>query len=232
MGFSGSTVQAEATAEWGYPRKVGLTLPLIISDCEWQATDPEDPNYPRDARTLYLNEAEGPPPDTGPKGPATFLFHDGNSPRLCEHHTSGFELPSGFGWLVADSGPCKINPGLGDILEADPGSSPSNSCTPELVYEELFPSPDVYPNNVVHLPYFDNFEGTGSGGQYHVLTLGAFYVTGYNFGGAYKASRPGYPIPCGGDERCFSAYFLDGAITYDGDLGGPDRGTILIKLTN
>jgi hypothetical protein len=37
--------------------------------------------------------------------------------------------------------------------------------------------------------------------------------------------------PCGGDERCFSGYPTSMEI-YDGDLGGTDRGVLLIKLTN
>ncbi len=34
IGFNGTTVNAKATAVWGYPSGL-TTLPLIISDCEW-----------------------------------------------------------------------------------------------------------------------------------------------------------------------------------------------------
>jgi hypothetical protein len=204
LGWNGTTVHGSAAAAWGYP--AGLhTLPLIISDCEWN-----DPTRP-------LLQTE--PPFVG--DPWIFTFHDGHHGRTCGHGPSGFDLPGGFGWLDTFAGLCAADTEEGGWIGADPGSSPANGCTPELIRAQIL-------DQVVYLPYYDDLTGTGNNDEYRVSAFGAFWVTGYNFGGGYK--EPPGNVPCGGAERCLAGYFVE-ATAYDGDLGGTDRGLVLVKLT-
>jgi len=205
IGFNGTEVQAAATAEWGYPLSL-KTFPLIISDCEWN--DPSNP----------LQEG---PPFGG--SPAVFYIHDGGSEATCPHGPSGWDLPGGFGWLSADDGPCQAFVKKGLWVPTDPGASPSNGCTAKLIKDAIF-------HKVVMLPYYEDLTGTGNSIEYKVAGLGAFYVTGYYFGGQFKEPSGG-PYPCSGDERCISGYHTYETI-YDGELGGEDRGVTLVKLTN
>lgn len=214
LGFNGSTVWARASAVWGYP--LGLsTLPLIISDCEWG---------------WYSSTVQSGPPFTG--SPVTFLFHDShpNPTPDCPVGPAGHDadgdgrLPGGFGWLDTD-GDCTAETAIGSWISEDPGSSPSTGCSPAL-FEAL-----VLGQGPVWIPYFSDVNGLGgANGQYEVAGFGALWVTGYNFGGQYKAARSGYSIPCSGSERCIAG-FLTTSTAYDGELGGEFRGVVIVKMT-
>ncbi len=71
--------------------------------------------------------------------------------------------------------------------------------------------------------------GLGANGEYHIAGVGAFFVTGYNFGGQSKTPSAA-SAPCSGDDRCMSGFFTTD-IDYTGTLGGVNRGLIIVKLT-
>lgn len=197
VGWSGSTVFAAAAAEWGYPASMRGVLPLIISECEFPLGTPV------------------------PTPPRILTFHDGNNTEDCNavagQDTDGDDrLSGGFGWLDTVSG-CVTDLSVGSWVGTDPGASPSKGCSPSDVSALL--------GNPTPLPIFDDITGVGNNGQYHVSGFGLFVVTGYNFGGQFKANPP-----CSGDVRCVSGYFVPGVV-HDGDLGGPDRGIAIVKLT-
>ncbi|MDX1691880.1 MAG: pilus assembly protein TadG-related protein [Acidimicrobiia bacterium] len=200
VGWEGVTVRAEATARWGFPSSLRSTIPLIISDCEFPANEP----LPTAERVIY--------------------FHDGNSTEPC-NATAGMDsdgdgkLAGGFGWLVTD-GVCAVDLAIGAWESDDPGASPSNGCTPDLIWDLL--------GEPVPLPFFDDLTGVGANGRYHVGGFGYFHITGFNFGSHYKAPSAA-TAPCSGDERCVSGYFTTGVI-YEGELGGPDHGLRLVEL--
>lgn len=224
LGFNGSTVWARATAVWGYPRGL-TTLPLIISDCEWD----------KFGGTLYVD----PPPSGFDPGPTTILFHDGNSTEDCNAEAGqdadgDGKLPGGFGWLDTDGG-CEATIQEDDWISGDPGSSPSTGCSAS-VFES------IALGQTVLIPYFDDVLacsgsepqctelGLESGKKwYHVAGFGALYVTGYNFAGLYKETMTG-SLPCSGDERCIAGYFTTASAT-EGELGGEFRGVVIVKLT-
>ncbi|WKZ82601.1 MAG: Tad domain-containing protein [Acidimicrobiia bacterium] len=162
VGFDGTTVHAQATAEWGHPRRLRATLPLIISECEFPT--------------------EGPLPTP----PVVLYFHDGNNAEPCNAHAGqdadgdGF-LPGGFGWLDTPGG-CEVQLTSGTWSFADPGSSPANGCTPAYLASLL--------SDPVPLPFFDDILGQGSGGEYRIAGFGMFQITGYNFGGQFKVDPP------------------------------------------
>lgn len=208
LGVGGTTVRAGASAAWGSPGSLA-TLPLIISDCEWVK--------------IAGTEQEG-PPFSG--DPVVFLFHDGNTTEDCNAQAGqdwdgDDRLAGGFGWL-ATSGDCEAHTTVGYWVDEDPGASPSNGCSASELEALVL-------NQVVLVPFFNDVRGLGANGEYLVAGFVAFYVTGYNFGGQYKEPSA-KDAPCSGDERCLAGYVTTES-AYDGTLGGPDRGIVLIKLT-
>jgi hypothetical protein len=207
LGFNSTRVEAEATAIWGYPRGGGA-LPLIISDCEY---------------FKYVDPVEGPNEDLV----VTLFFHQGveidgcNAQAGLDFDEDGL-LAGGFGWL--NSSGCEAYVAIGAWTGADPGSSPSTGCRPDELRNLLL-------DQTVTLPYFkdtDGIEGLGATGRYLVDGLGAFHVTGYNFGGLFKESISG-GIPCFGDARCIRGFFSTKVID-DGSTGGPNRGVAIVRL--
>ena len=205
FGYDGLTVHAEATAIWGYPTGA-QALPLIISQCEYERwVDPED----------------GPDEDLT----VTIYFHDGNSTEDCNaqagQDTDGDGILSGgFGWLTTD-GNCSAIVEDEDWVGEDPGASPSSGCSADDLRALIL-------DKTVLIPYFDDTQGLGANGEYHIAGVGAFHITGYNFGGQYKEPSTSL-APCSGDERCISGYFTT-AVTDEGELGGQDFGVVVVRL--
>jgi hypothetical protein len=195
VGFDGATVHAKAIAQWGNPASL-IGLPLIISMCE------------------FPGAAQLPSPEQ------ILFFHDGNNAEQCNAQAGqdadgdGF-LAGGFGWLTGD-GDCDAFMEWGGWHSADPGSSPTIGCDPAVLADVVGQS--------VPLPIFDDLIGVGSGGDYHLAGFAMFHITGFNFGGQFRANPP-----CSGDERCMSGYFTTGVV-YDGEPGGPDHGIRIVKL--
>jgi Flp pilus assembly protein TadG len=203
LGIDSTTVTADATAIWGYP-SLAAAFPLIISECEW----------PGVAASTEANQI-------------TILFHSGgqNDPDDCAAQAGQDEdgdgrLPGGFGWLETD-GNCIGELQDGDRVAEDPGASASTGCSAQELYDLMF-------EKTVPVPYFDDVMGLGNNGSYHVKGVGAFHVTGYNFGGQYKTPDAA-SAPCSGDDRCLRGYF-DPDVVFEGPLGGTYRGLIVVKL--
>lgn len=197
IGWDGATIHAAATALWGYPSTMRNILPLIISRCELD-------------KAVFDN-------------PTILYFHDGNNAEEC-NAVAGMDtdgdgkLSGGFGWLVANGGNCTTTTlAISDWISADPGSSPSNGCSP--------PDLSGLIGEKTPLPVFNDIDGVGAGGQYHIDSFVLFTITGYNFGGQYKVNPP-----CSGDERCVSGFFTTGVV-HDGEPGGPNNGIVIVKLT-
>ncbi len=203
LGIDSTTVTASASAAWGYPT-AAATLPLIISDCEWlKWTDDENP----------------------PGTVVTLFFHDGNTTDDCAAQAGSDadadgRLPGGFGWLDTD-GDCVAEVIEDTLVVEDPGASPSSGCSAEEVYNTFY-------QETIFVPFFDDVFGLGANGTYVIAGFGAFRVTGYNFGGQYKAPDSA-TAPCSGDLRCVQGYFTTGVV-YEGPLGGQNRGLVVVKL--
>jgi hypothetical protein len=203
VGIDSTTVHAEAKAVWGYPTGASA-LPLIFSDCEW---------FKR------LDPGTGLP---DPTEVATIFFHDGNNTEDCNAQAGqdadlDGRLPGGFGWLDTD-GSCAALIYDGDWVEDDPGASPSSGCSPAEMRDLILN------NEAILIPFFDDVEGLGANGRYHIAGVGAFHPTGYHFGGQYSENPP-----CFGDERCISGYF-EAKLLEVGDLGGENRGVVIVRL--
>jgi Flp pilus assembly protein TadG len=218
LGFNGTTVNASAGAAWGFP--AGLeTFPLIISECEWE----RETNY---GANLH-SDSVLPPPGT----PTLLKFHTGNAgtahddcaAQAGQDADGDGRMPGGFGWLDTGGGDCLADTDEGLWVDSDPGSSPSNGCSASEVKDTIL-------NKIVFIPWFDDLQGNGANGEFHVAGFGALYVTGYNFGGQFKEPQGG--VPCSGQIRCLEGYFLETTLTHGDDLGGTDHGVIVVKFTD
>ena len=222
IGFNGATVRAQASAAWGAPSSMA-TLPIIISECEWL-------KYGGDP-TTWPDHPDGFPPQAAswPSEPIVFTFHDGQATEDCNaqagHDADGDgRLPGGFGWIDTGGSDCEADTHDDDIVDEDPGSSPSNGCDPDFMTGLV--------GTVVFVPWFVDINGLGgANGEYQVGGYSPFYVTGMNFAGQYKErSLFDGDYPCQGDDRCIEGYFVTATAT-DGDLGGEYRGVLVVKLT-
>jgi hypothetical protein len=162
VGFNGTTVQAAATARWGFPSELWVHLPLIISDCEF----PGAGSLPSPDQIIY--------------------FHDGNNASPCNAQ-AGLDadgdgvLAGGFGWLDTDSG-CEKYLVDARWYASDVGSSPSTGCSTTDVARLV--------GQEVALPIFDDILGVGSNGSYHIKGFALFHITGYHFGGQFTVNAP------------------------------------------
>jgi hypothetical protein len=228
VGFDEMTVGAEATAVWGPPGKL-TAMPLIYSECEWEwygggTFVDESPtgnlHYSSAVRDGLL------PPATGyayEDRVVTIFFHGSNG--ICHYSPSGQDLPGGFGWLDGGSF-CEIEVETGVWAPIDPGASPANGCEP-VMFEDMI-------GHVQLIPYFDGYDGTGSNALYKVSGFGAFYITGYNFGGQFKEpSIVDGQLPCNGSNRCIEGYFIGDWVASGGSAigGGNNRGVNIVGLT-
>ncbi len=201
LGFDGATVGATASAAWGYPSGLPRTLPLIFSDCEWEK---------------FSSSVQDGPPYSGPE--AIIYFH--GDAEICHSSPSGQDMPGGFGWLDT-FGDCSAAVTVGEWVYIDPGASPAKDCDPPDLESLMYTS--------IPIPFFDDIDDTGSNAKYRVAGFGALYVTGYNFGGGFKQPASGSP-PCTGSDRCIAGYFTTKSVSM-GDIGGEDRGIVVVKLT-
>jgi len=199
LGIDSTKVTADAAAAWGYPTSAAA-LPIIISDCEW-----------------FLRPGAG--------VTTTLFFHAGSDTDDCAAQagsdTDGNDrLPGGFGWLLT-GGDCSAEISSDDWVTEDPGASPSRGCDAtalrDIVYQET-----------ILVPFFDDVWGLGANGTYKIAGFGAFHVTGYNFGGQYKAPSAS-EAPCSGELRCLEGFFTT-SVVYEGPLGGQNRGVVVVKL--
>lgn len=150
LGFNGDKVRASATAQWG-PVATAPSLPLTISECEW-------------------NRGTGNDPTNLPSAKATFSFHDGNNAEPCNPGGSGSDVPGGFGWLDAENCSATASVRNGAVwVGSSPGNSPPQSCDPS-----NFPL-----GTPLLFPVFDDTSGTGQGAQFRIIGYAAFELSGY-----------------------------------------------------
>lgn len=225
IGYPGLTVGANATAVWGAPRAL-TTLPLIFSKCEWIDYGESGWVDESDAGMLHHSSAVTGnllPPTTGYAYAgrlATVYFH---ATSECHVNPSGQDLPGGFGWLESSTGGCEAELAKGEEVAIDPGASPTTGCSAAVMRSVV--------GEVVLLPYFDMVYGVGENATYRVLGFGAFYITGYNFGGQYReVSLVDDALPCTGADRCIEGYVIGDWLAPGGDIGGDDLGVVVIRL--
>lgn len=210
LGFSGQTVTARATAEWGTPSRLE-TLPLTVSTCAFDAlitTDPLTGQYDL------------------PSAMTTLLFHTpftGSVTTVC-YGSSGQQLPGGFGWLESD-GSCRASVTAGGEAATDPGNNTPTDCKNAAYWT------DTVLNKIRLLPVYTAVSGSGGNGRYAVAGFAAFEIVGYSLSGGGPSTTP---RPCAASESCLRGRFVD-YIEYDGTVdfedGGITFGATVFRLT-
>jgi Flp pilus assembly protein TadG len=212
-GYSGTTVLACARARWGSPQSA-TSLAVTMSYCEWNAATANGTSY-----------AAPPPYPPNPLPPASedrsLELHGSGS--ACGGGASGWDLPSGFGWLDDVNGNCTAFVDVNNVYHDDTGVSAGTTCKTVLQNAR---------NNrtVVYFPVYDGAGGTGHSGYYHLKGFAAFVVTGY--------ALPGFSAPswltgkdyCKGSKKCVYGYFTQGLIPSTGALGGLSMGASVVQL--
>lgn len=209
----GSTVTASSTAIWGGPSSITSSLPMTISQCEYDA-------YTSSGTSL----APAPPYPPFPAAAESVIYlHDTTGASPCPAGPSGSDLSGGFGWLSTSSD-CTATSDTDDWFADSTGRPPPTSCTAALFAAQW--------QNVVAIPIFDQTNGlTGANGSYHMSGFAAFYVTGYSILGQYKkASAVTNSFPCSGQASCVSGYFVDSSDLFTGIVGGASMGVTVINL--
>ncbi|MGJ9372358.1 TadE/TadG family type IV pilus assembly protein [Nesterenkonia sp. CF4.4] len=213
LGVNSTTLQAQSSARWGYPTGGTAVLPLAFSWCELAAqagitvmrddsgavTGVDIPASTPD-KTIYFTKASG----TDCTGPSNNL------------------LPGGFGWLTPSAQSCgKTESIIDGWVGSDTGNNVPSICT-DAEFQK-------WVGKTVLLPIFDEYTGTGSGGQYKVFGYAAFTLSGYYFAAQYRSSSP-----CGGADRCIRGSFdrfVDLTEDFDYSPSGPRLGAAVVALT-
>jgi hypothetical protein len=147
---------------------------------------------------------------------------------------AGADLPGGFGWLEQNTDePCTSemvdDPDYGPVFDDATGSTgqSAKACSESL-------AADV--GHIVYIPVYSTTDGNGSNGVYHVLTMAAFYMTGYWFSSKINHASDVTGEFCnaevGNQQTCISGFFtqhVDPAST--GKVtNGPSLGATIVGL--
>jgi len=216
LGFNNTTEHRKAVAVWGGPSALQSSLPVTISECEYNA-------YTTTGSVLAPPQPYPPYPSNPPYSEATIYLHDTTGASPCTTSATNSDLPGGFGWLDTTSG-CNATSDTSGWFDDSTGRPPPNSCTWVLMAAQW--------QTVVAVPIFDQTNNlSGSNGSYHMEGFAAFYVTGYYIVGQYKEPSvvTGH-FPCSGQSSCISGYFVDDPSIFTGTVGGPSMGVTVVNL--
>jgi Flp pilus assembly protein TadG len=152
VGFAGSAVRAEATAQWS----AGVGFPLAVSVCETRTSD-NDP--------IALGE------------PVTLVFHDNPAARECQHSESGEDIDGGFGWLlVGDECFATIADGwIQGSTSVEPPTGGTSGCDMATLYRML----QGVVNIPVFDQVVGRDGGGGANTRYHIAHFATFEVTAF-----------------------------------------------------
>jgi len=213
-GYLGSQVLACAQAAWGSPGSMSVTVPLTLSQCEWDAATANG--------TAFATPPPYPPYPAG--GQVALKQHSTSERGGCPSSGGAYaDLPGGFGWLAAGSGCSAVTVSAGGTVAADPGVSAS-ACG-DVVAAAV--------GKVIFLPVYSAAWGNGSNGTYQIAGFAAFYLSGYALPGAHptKVASPVGGHLCKGSDKCVYGWFTQALMPPPSTLGsGPSMGARVVAL--
>lgn len=199
LGVDSNEVVAQATARWGYPSGGTSMLPITFSWCEFQAQTGGRVPSQTAQRIIYSTKGS----DTTCTGPSNLV------------------VPGGFGWVDPSSAGCTVISSIAEILTSSTGNQKPNSCS-DAAFQAVL-------NQVVLVPVFNQYDGSGNNAKYWVYGYAAFKLTGFRYPGvAVNANE------CG-STNCIKGYFtqfvnLDDAADFSAKA--PDLGAPIVELVS
>jgi hypothetical protein len=213
--YKGSTVGACAQAEWGSPLNA-VVAGVTISACEWdQATS--------SGATFALPPPYPPNPVPAASLDQVLQLHGKSSDTGCPTEPAGADAPGNFGWTADPYGNCTAPVG-GTTFGGNTGNNVSSDCQ-TLLYNAWSTK------SVIDIPVYVSVSGTGSGTTYTLKGFAAFVVTGYHMPSFTQSDWLNPANDCKGGSFCLNGYFTQALVTGSGDLGGPNLGASIIKLS-
>lgn len=226
LGAGDSTFARSATVIWGPPGSLVSSLPLTISECEFNNAIPTPDALADPAALLAAVESGtiGMPPF--PAGEVTFKFHFPTTDISgCPAGPPGSDHPGGFGWLEPDADgatDCETSSDTSGMFDTSTGAS--IPCD-----KDEFAA---LRGTVVPLPVYEYVMGNGSNAEYKMAGFAAFFLSGWRFpsstGDSYATGSP----PCSPPDTCISGWFTSATLAEGGevDLGAGGGGINVVQL--
>jgi hypothetical protein len=221
------TVHATSTVVWGSPAAYNSSLPMTISQCEFDAFVGTQTPTPSPGFASPL-----PSPMTSPFAWSAYsdhviYLHDTTGATGCLAGPSGADnLSGGFGWLSTGKTDCTATTDVTNMFDNKTGVPPPSGCDP-IDFQALL-------GTTVVLPIYDQLNQlNGTNSVYHMGGYAGFVLTGYSINGQYKArSLVTNQYPCSGSQTCISGFFTE--YTPDPDkanvVGGAGMGALVFQL--
>ncbi|MFC5998956.1 pilus assembly protein TadG-related protein [Quadrisphaera sp. GCM10027208] len=226
LGVGDSTFARSATAIWGPPASLVSSIPLTISQCEFDNAIPT-PGALADPAALEAAVASGSigtPPF--PAGEVTFNFHSPIEIPGCPEGPPGSDHPGGFGWLEPDDDDdttdCETSSDTSGMFSTSTGVS--IPCD-----KDEFAA---LRGTVVPLPVYEYVKGKGDNAEYKMAGFAAFFLSGWRFpsftGDSYATGSP----PCSPPDTCISGWFTSATLADGGevDFGAGGGGVNVVQL--
>jgi Flp pilus assembly protein TadG len=223
----GTTVRACAQAAWGPPAAATVTG-LTVSACAWGQGTSNGASYAPAPPTASFDQV---------------LPLNGSGSQGCSGGSAGSPTAGDFGW-TGDSGGCsqavsgpRYSGGIGPVSSACQNALETGRANRTPIYIPVYTAVAADPDN-------DGDSGTPVSSDndfdqavYTLDGFAAFVVTGYNLpttvsGSPFSASDwLNQNNNCSGTTFCLNGYFTQGLIPSSGSIGGPDLGTVIIRLS-
>jgi hypothetical protein len=242
--YSGEAVGACSRAAYGTPGSYSLQAPVTLSMCEWQKATANGTLY--QASPVYnggsspdngYGGASQPPWPTAATTPPTppnvgneikIYLQTTTVPSSCPNF-NGHDSPGGFGYLASGCPSNVTTPSWQNISTGNnyPCGSPNmSSFYGKVVYLPVFTCMVKSGSQPTAAPDASTVcnGGAGSNTYDYVPGLAKFYLSGYKVSGSDEMpSLVSGSVPCGGNDRCLSGWFLDGVLHNAVPSGPPDN---------
>lgn len=231
LGQPTSSAAACSRAAWGgvSPGTVTVTN-IVMSQCDWRnqtgytgtpgsATYPAGPKYNAGTQGGSSNPGYGSLANGTNPWPTEQTIYTKGNPTTCPTSSPGGTYPGGFAALT-NAGGCTstLTLGANGHYWADGTTGNRDPCPSwlnvlgKVIYVPVFDcvvnSSTTPPNPYTFYLSSNQCSATGNHAQYDVAGFAAFYVTGWYFSSDPQSSLATGSVPCGGNARCMSGFFL------------------------
>ncbi len=225
QGDTGPTeVKAVAAAQFGPPKSLEAP-PIIVSWC-WLKDEERLPGMAKEGDPIVIeiqNKGAGGGKDKDDKGKKKDDEPEDAGDSACDPDTA----PGNFGWLEDDEdvAGCSATVAVGGTMNENNKTGNSAPCDGDELLEILGPEA----GNIFSIPMFQNYVGSGSKATFDVIGFVSLEVEGYYITGAKGGKNPEYN-PATNKSHIWGR-IVKFTSSMDGELGGPDFGTRIVKLT-